>query len=267
VSYFKLFITFFFLLLSGSHSTPVYAEKLISEPEVRSSECHLNFGLADWRPLQYIDEKGQAQGFQVGLVRAIAAELGCSLTFIVGDWKEIVAGLKEGAIDFVPDATKTPEREVFANFSIPYRKDSFAIYVRKKDVQSYTNQDIDDLKKAQFRLAINRDFLYGYEIEAWQSDNNFNSSIIYSDNTEQNFGKLLSGEIDGFVEDPYVMAYLFRSAKVKKSMTTLPLLIKSHHSCFMFSKKRISSEFIQRFNLALNKVKKKPEYRISWFDL
>lgn len=267
MTYRTLLTTFLFILILGSLVTPIHAEKQVSEPQIRNSECHLNFGLADWRPLQYIDENGKAQGFQVGLVRAIAAELGCSLSFIVGDWKEIIEGLKEGTIDFVPDATKTPERELFANFSVPYRKDSFAIYVRKKDVEVYSDQDFDDLKKAKFRLAINRDFLYGSEIEAWQSDKKSNRFIVYSDNTEQNLGKLMSGEIDGFVEDPYVMAYLFRSTKVKKSMTTLALPINSHHSSFMFSKKRISLEFIKEFNSALNKVKKRPEYKISWFDL
>ncbi len=267
MTYRKQLIAFFSLLLWGCLATPAIAEKRISEPKVRNSQCHLNFGLADWRPLQYIDENGEAQGFQVGLVRAIADELGCSLSFIVGDWKEIIDGLKEGTIDFVPDATKTLEREQFANFSIPYRKDTFAIYVRKKDINNYKEQDIQSLKESRFRLAINRNFLYGNEIEAWQSDEKYNQSIIYSDNTEQNFDKLFSEEIDGFVEDPYVMAYLFRSAKVKKIMTTLPLPIQSHHSCFMFSKKRISISFIEKFNSALNKVKKRPEYRISWFNL
>ncbi len=248
-------------------SSTIAAQKITVRSPNQNQECHLNFGLADWKPLQYIDQEGRPQGFQVGFAKAIAAELNCSLNFTVGDWNEIIDGLKEGTIDFVPDATMTKERAEYANFSVPYRQDTFAIYVRADDKLKYQGNEISDLKKAKFRLAINRGFLYGKEIEAWQADQNFNRSIVYSDNTRQNFNKLLANQIDGFVEDPYVMAYLFRSKKETKVMTTLPIAIQSHQSCFMFSKKRISEAFIERFNQALNEVKKRQEFKVSWFNL
>jgi polar amino acid transport system substrate-binding protein len=232
-----------------------------------SKKCHLNIGIAEWQPLQYVDTNGEPQGLQVDFVRAIVKELDCSLSYTIGDWNKMVAGVENGTIDFVPDASMTEPRAKFGHFSIPYRNDSFAIYVRKDDQTKYLKSELTDLKKSKFKLAINNDVFYGEEIEAWQTDPEYKDTIVYSNNMRQSYDKLLAEEVDGFVEDPYVMAYQFRSKKIAKTLKPLPIRISSHQSCFMFSKKRISLDFVDRFNVALSKVKQQKGFQSSWFQL
>jgi len=250
-----------------SYSGSIKAQTILKSAVNKAETCQLTFGWARWRPLQYKNEKGELKGFQVDLVNAIADEMNCVVEFVEGDWQQLISGLQEGIIDFVADATKTEARTEFAHFSIPYRRDTFAIYVRKQDVNKYRELELGDLKKLNFKLAVNRGFLYGEEIEAWQNDNQYNDSIIYSDNSGQNFEKLIVGDIDGFIEDPYVMAYKFRSQQAIKNMATLPIVISSHTACFMFNKKKFNLDFVNKFNLALTKVKARPEFQISWLKL
>ncbi|MBV1908591.1 MAG: transporter substrate-binding domain-containing protein [Kangiellaceae bacterium] len=232
-----------------------------------TNTCSLTFGWAEWHPLQYIDENKVLAGFQIDLVKALAKELDCDIRFIGDDWNKLIAAVNAGKIDFIADATPTEERSQYAYFSMPYRKDTFAIYVHQNDLEKYANSDLADLKNLGFKLALNRSFLYGDEIEDWQKDKKLSHLISYSDNSRQNFKRLLKGEIDGFIEDPYVMAYKFRRKQIDSAMSTLAIPISAHPASFMFSKKKVNLEFVERFNQALKTVKKKQQFQINWLKL
>ena len=239
------------------------AAEIIPSP-TNSTPCALTFGWGEWRPLSYIDESGKLVGLQIEFVKAIGEELECKINFVQNDWSGLVAAIEQGSIDFIPDATQTKKRLQFALFSERYRKDTFAIYVPKTERDKYDDSDLTDLINSGFRLALTRRVLYGKEIESWQNDKSSNQLLEYSDNSSEHIEKLVAMKIDGFIEDPYVMAYKFKRKQFELDMFVLPVEISSHSARFMFSKKRISAKFIIRFNEALKKVKQQPRFKTNW---
>lgn len=232
-----------------------------------TSECQLTFGWTNRKPMQFLDENGQLQGIQIDLVKSIALEIGCKLNFVQGNWKELLDGVKGGQIDFMPGATKTEKRSQFANFSLPYRRDVFVIYVRKAELSHYHQTNLEELKNSSFKLAFTRNFLYGTEVETWQKNEKQNQFLSYADNTELNIKRLYAKQIDGFLEDPYVISYQLRSRSLTDNISKLPFIVIGHPSSFIFSKKNISDQLISRFNRALKKLMKTAKFQSSLFAL
>lgn len=241
-------------------------EKLESLSTVEE-KCQLTFGWTEWMPLQYLNEQSKPQGIQIELVKAIAQEMDCELVFVKANWNELIEGVKQGRIDFISDATYSEERAEFANFSDPYRRDSFVIYVLSQDHSRFKQSTVEQLKSSDMRLAFTSNFLYGDDIEAWQKDNTSNKFLSYAKNTEINIERLFDGKIDGFLEDPYVLSYKIGRKKIPRKITKLPIIIIGHTACYMFSKKTVSIAIIKRFNRALEKAKQHRRFQTNWFRL
>ena len=235
-------------------------------PYAEKPNCQLTFGWTEWMPLQYLNEQGELQGLQVEFVSAIAKELGCKIVFEQGSWVNLIEKIKLGKVDFISNATITRQRSRYALFSNAYREDVFTLYVRTKDIPQFQQTNIEELKSVKFRLGLTRNFLYGKEIETWQKDQKHKQYLSYSDSTEENAQRLISGEIDGFLEDPYVISYKLVSnqlPQISKSKITLF----GHQSRFMFSRKTMTLERVERINKALEKVLLLPRFQSSWFAM
>lgn len=261
------FSHFILLLCILTCRTSPAANKLAQlMPHVENPNCLLTFGWTEWKPLQYLNEQGELQGLQVDFVSSIAKELGCKLVFEQGSWVDLIQKIKLGKIDFISNATITDQRSQYALFSNAYREDVFTLYVRTKDLGLFSQTNIQGLKSIGFRLGLTRNFLYGKEIEAWQKDQKLKQYLSYSDSTEENAERLISGEIDGFLEDPYVISYKLVSnqlSQISKSKITLF----GHQSRLMFSRKTMTLERVERINKALKKVLILPRFQSSWFAM
>ncbi len=57
----------------------------------------------DWAfpPYEYLNEKGQPDGFNVELTRAVMKELGYSYEIKLSDWNSVMKSLRTGKIDLV----------------------------------------------------------------------------------------------------------------------------------------------------------------------
>lgn len=96
----------------------------------------------NYPPFEFRDEKGQAKGFNVDIVQAIANEMGRKIRIKTGVWEEIKSELKTGQIDGLAGMYKTRERAKYFDFSVPHFIASYAIFVRKGSAI----KTLDDLK-------------------------------------------------------------------------------------------------------------------------
>ena len=235
-------------------------------PIESNSPCHLTFGWTEWKPFQYLNAQGKIEGLQIDLLRAVTSKIGCKLSFVKGSWAQLLNQIKLGEVDIIASATETKERLEHALFSKPYRTDTFAIYVRSNEREKYELGSIRQLKQSKFRLALTDGYLYGDEIESWKDDPNYKSFISYANLNEENFRRLLNGEIDGFIEVPMVVSYLIRSHELKNRVSALSFSMLGLESSYMFSKKSVSPLTVERFNQALTKIKKLPKYQSVWLE-
>ena len=78
---------------------------------------------ADYEPFSYIDENGDAVGFDVESIQWIAEQNGFEVEIVPVAWDGIIPALLQKKIDMVYSGMSiTPEREKQVTFSIPYWK-------------------------------------------------------------------------------------------------------------------------------------------------
>ena len=263
--YLKSFVLFLILFCTITINTE--ATDSLDQPfNKQASECRLIFGWTEWPPLQYFNPNGEISGIQIDLVNAVADKMGCHVTYIEKDWNQIVELIRDGEIDFTANATPSIEREKFAHFSDSYRRDSYAIYVRTEDFDKFNTSSIDDLKKTGIKLGLTRNHLYSSEIEQWKLDSNYNHNISYALSPSANMDRLILGEIEGSLEDPFIYAYKKRTKQITESLSRLPINIFGHKVSFMFSKKNVNGKFLKTFNDALHNIQQTAEFNSIWLD-
>ncbi|MDR2386689.1 MAG: ABC transporter substrate-binding protein [Deltaproteobacteria bacterium] len=115
-----LFLTLLTLALSFS------ASALLAQTEI------INGIDGDYAPFAFIDDKGQAQGFDIDCVNWIAEKKGLKVTHQAQDWSAIVNLLSSKKIDMIASGLSvTEERAKQINFTKPYFTIKQAILVTK----------------------------------------------------------------------------------------------------------------------------------------
>jgi polar amino acid transport system substrate-binding protein len=76
---------------------------------------------AAYAPFESQNEKGEIVGFDIDIVRAVAAKAGLEVKFVNTPWEGIFNALKQGDRDLlVSSITITDERKQSMDFSAPY---------------------------------------------------------------------------------------------------------------------------------------------------
>lgn len=70
-------------------------------------------GDPDYPPHHFLDAQGQARGFDVDILREIAADRGLQLEFSFGEWNAVLARLERGELDVVPMFVSDDRRQRF----------------------------------------------------------------------------------------------------------------------------------------------------------
>lgn len=99
-------------------------------------------GDQSYPPYEYLNN-GIPTGFNVDLIRAVAAEMGYEVEITLGPWSEIRQGLLDGKYDLLMGMVPTTEREKDYDFSIPYTYITFDLFVpQNSNVRSLA--DLED---------------------------------------------------------------------------------------------------------------------------
>lgn len=89
---------------------------------------------AQYPPFEYKNEKGEFEGFDVELGRALAKQLGIRITFKDAEWQGLIAGMGKGDYDMLITCMgKNDARSANVNFSDVYFNLTEVIVVRKDE--------------------------------------------------------------------------------------------------------------------------------------
>jgi len=223
--------------------------------------CQLTMGWDPWEPYHYMDPKGQHQGLDFELVRAIATEADCSVDYQRDSWVNLLASLRAGEIDLITGATLTPEREAFALFSEPYRTERFAMYVRAGDADRIAGESLEDMLANGMRLGVTDAYLYGPSVQALQDDPRFADQFVVAAVGETSATRLLDGVIDGFIEDVFVATSVLRRRGLEDLVEAHPLELESGGEVrLMFSSATVPVEVLARFDAGLQRLRETGRY-------
>jgi polar amino acid transport system substrate-binding protein len=248
------------IILSNILAVSAKDESLLDNKQ----ECSLTVGWGIWPPYQYLSENNQAKGVQINLLNRLAEEANCVLNYVQQPFSKNIADIQSGHIDMMADTTVTQQRQNFAYFSAPYRHEILLLYVKKEQVAHCKNRALSEIMNKQFRLGLTQGNLYGVEVEAIQQGKSYNNSIVYLKENRDALTYLLNDEIDGFFEDPIVLAYELKKRNLVGQIKSCRIEIYAGDVSLMFSRKTVKQEIVKRFDRALEKVKQSEDYKINW---
>jgi polar amino acid transport system substrate-binding protein len=214
--------------------------------------CTLRASFTLYGVYSFTGPDGEAAGADVDLVKAVADELGCVASFHKMPWARVLLELENGELDVTTSASRTPERERFAHFSVPYRQAQMGIYVRKGESGRYTLDGLSGVVEAGLRLGVVNGYYYGPEFEALMADPGFAERVDGVINYETNIRKLLLGRIDGIlVDDIGVMIGALADHGAEDQVEQHPVFLAGDEFHLMFSKKSVSADLVARIDEVL----------------
>jgi PAS domain S-box-containing protein len=143
-------------------------------------------------PFEFFDDKGGYAGITAGFVAVVAERLGLEMVPQRNlTWTEAMEQIKAGAVDAIPKATPTPERQEFLIFTKPYASFPTVIVTRKD------------------RFVIGLDDLYGLRagvvkglvVESNLRRDHPSMPLIVVASVEDGLRQLSTGGLDAFVDN------------------------------------------------------------------
>lgn len=232
-----------------------------STAEAQEGKTTLRTAWDPFEPYQYMATKHGMQhltGLDVQLLKEIARRAGFKLIFHEISWQLQVENIRAGVLDVVAAASETPGRDVFARFSIPYRPEMKALFVRRGEARPVPTESADELvrflKGGKFRLGVIKGWSYGDPVlDAYIADDAFSSRIVVADSTSTNLRNVLEGAVDGALVDRIVGATFAWEHGLEDGLKELPFEMVTDVR-FMFSKYSVSSETVRLFDAAIREI-------------
>ncbi len=212
----------------------------------------------DYPPYCIIDENGNADGFSVDLFKAAAAAVGLEVEIRIDIWSRIMEDLATGKIDALPLVGRTPEREEWFDFTLPYMSLHGAVFVRKGTTGISSVEDLEDKEIVVMQGDNAEEFVRRYNI----------SDKIFTTHTFRDaFLKLAGGEHDAVVMQRVTGINLLGEMGLR-SVVPLDLQLPRFRQDFCFAVREGDYILLNRLNEGLSVVIADGTYeelRHKWF--
>jgi polar amino acid transport system substrate-binding protein len=247
---------------AGAAETPASPQPSLQDPRT------LRGGWYPWDPYQYREYRRGIPvltGFDVEIERAIGRILG--IEFILADmpWEDHLAALAAGKADIAAGATYSAERDRYAYFSKPYRRETDALTVRKGASRRYRFSTVPEMLdlfvKRHFRLGVVAGFTYADpRVNDFIADPAHSDLIVKAGDDGESLRNLLQGRIDGFIADRIVAATVAWRTQKSSETEEHPLLF-STDIHFMLSRASQTPAMVARANAAIDRIKDSGEFQ------
>ncbi len=215
----------------------------------------------DFMPFSYVDSNGNLKGFNVDLMKAMMRDPALSsysITFKTMGFHAAMQALKNGLVDAVFGVAKTPEREIYFNFTQSYFNISFAIFTRK----GTGIKNMDDL--ANRTVVVRRGSMAG----EYLLNHTHNTIILSVDTVEEGLELVSRGDAAAFFGDKYVGLYYLKYESDLDSVMMVSEYSDIAPGCIAV--KKGDSAFLDALNIALENTMLNGTYSeiyAKWFVL
>jgi polar amino acid transport system substrate-binding protein len=215
---------------------------------------------ATFSPMEYKDDSGALQGFDIDLMRAVAEAAGFKVRFVDVPWDHIFSGLDDGQYDAVASSvTITRERAAVLGFSDPYINGGQVLIVPAD-------------RKAPTQLSNFQGKLVGVQIGTTGEmvADRYPGILkrLYADITD-GFGELSLGVVDGIIVDLAVaVQFTYYESQYSGRFRIVPGIL--HDEWFGFVVRHGDSALIRRINDGLQATMTSGTYERlfeKWFHL
>lgn len=248
----------FFIVLYASVLVPFFAFGNTLDSLKHTNKSIIIASEPDYPPYCIVDKNGNADGFSIDLFKAAAKAVGIDVKIKVGVWDQIKQELADGKIDALPLVGRTPEREEFYDFTMPYLRLHGAIFIHK---------DTKDIKFVGDILDKTIAVMKGDNAEEYARRNGISKEIITTHTFEEAFRLLDSKDVDAVIVQKVVGLELVKNMNLK-SVVSLDLLLPDFRQDFCFAVKKGNTELLSQLNEGLSIIianKRFDEIHHKWF--
>ena len=220
----------------------------------RGLAADFRFVTLEFPPLEYENDRQEAEGGVVEIVRTVMAQLGHDVDIRVLPWTRAMQMVAGGKADAIFTAYRNSEREKFLEYSEEVLFDQEIYFYKKKGSPVDFDGYIASIRDA--RIGIVSTISYGQEFDRYRQ-------FIRLDKANQlahNFGKLVKGRIDLLPSSYYVAESTIQQMGVAAQVERLPQMIESLPSFIAFSRKRDLHGVRLAFDDQLKTLKSTGEY-------
>lgn len=98
---------------------------------------------AEFPPFEFMNDKGEVDGFDIALMKAVAQEINADIKIENMEFKSLIGSIETGKINLIAAGmTITDERKQSVDFSTPYYEATQKIILRKDDTAIKTKEDL-----------------------------------------------------------------------------------------------------------------------------
>lgn len=211
---------------------------------------------ATFQPFEYKNAQNEYEGFDIELVKAVAAELGAEkVEFVDTDFKGLIPGLQGKKFDMIVSAMYiTDERKQTIDFSQPYYPGGLTIMVKN---DNDTIKAAEDLKGKKVAVQI------GTKSAKFLKEKYPEAKLVEVEKNVEMFLELESNRVDAVVTGmPAAKVYAKQSQKVKV------LDVELTQEYYGYGVRKENKEFVVALDKALKTLKengKQDEIVKKWF--
>ena len=224
-----------------------------------ASSKQLSTGWELWYPYQYHNIKQQLVGLDFDSYNAIIYKAGFKTTYTELPWKRHLQYIKTGEMDIAMGSSYTKEREKYAYFSKPYRKETVKLFVKKGMADKIFLKSLADLSATNYMIGVEGGYYYGKEYQRLISNPEFKNHINEVLDIEQNVTMILKGHLDGFLVDPITMKAFTDKYSMQDEFETHEVEIYQADIHIMLSRKSCTKEMLNKINAAIDELKENGE--------
>ncbi|OGW19553.1 MAG: hypothetical protein A2077_05690 [Nitrospirae bacterium GWC2_46_6] len=203
----------------------------------------------EFPPFAIVDENGQADGFSVELIKAVAKAMDLPIVITTGTWDVMWNGLVSGQLDILPIVAKSPERQRLVDFSLSHTETFDTFFVRSGSAE------IRDMESA-----------HGKKIVVMRSDaahhalleHKFQGEIVLVDTIPEGLKMIASGKNDAFLCSKLIGILAIKKHSIK-GLKAGPL-VPDYKRVFSFGVRKGADELREKLNQGLLIVKSGEEY-------
>ncbi|MDD2595401.1 MAG: transporter substrate-binding domain-containing protein [Bacteroidales bacterium] len=239
------------LLLATIVCTDLLAQDSLRKELIIKGDIH-------YSPYEFLNEDGEADGYNVELTKALMEELGYECDIEVIDWGIATNMLKNREIDMLMGATFSLERLEYFNYSTPHS------YIRQCFVYKGDKKRIKSLEELINKKIVVQSNTLAHQI---LKTSGISNSIIEYTNITDGLRELASGKYDVAICEENIVKYLIKHYNIQGLQYSIISDVKPIQYCFVVNKDE--PELLTNVNQGLEALKANGTYDkiySKWFS-
>jgi ABC-type amino acid transport substrate-binding protein len=211
-------------------------------------------GVYNHLPFQGFDSDGNPTGIEVDLIRQVATQMGCQVTFKDIPWQRQLNYAKTGEVDIVMGAGIREDRKAFLYFFSPYIYEPSVFVMLPQQQVQYPISSLDDVTKmnAEFKIAALIGASYSQAYADWIKKAPSRQHVDFVSTNEISMRLLLAKRVQAALfADPHEPYIVLRKMNIKPDIVVFPIDIErreDNYAYFTYSKHKFTQDDARAIN-------------------